>query len=170
MKAQADGVFVVPVNERIARENGQFLINKRKEDLSVNLVLVPTLPRDAWTVGAVQSLLADARGAVGKLLPRYQKPVVWAVTRKLAVAVCSHMQGTRCCCARGRAGRGHAAGQRGIAQPCARDGVLPPFQGRRGIYPGNPAGDTGRGRGVAAVGTAPGRPVARIRPRTIPRG
>lgn len=89
---QVDGVFVVPVVEQIAHEKGQFLINKRKEDLSVNLVLVPLVPRTGWTIGAVRQLLGDARGSVGKLLPWYQKPVIWAVTRKLAVAVCSHMR------------------------------------------------------------------------------
>lgn len=88
----ADGLFLVPVNERLAKDRGHFLINKRSEDLSVNLVLVPTLPREAWTIGAMRHLLADARGSVGKLLPWYQKPMVWAVTRKLAVSVCSRMR------------------------------------------------------------------------------
>lgn len=89
---QADGLFVVPVNDRLAEDSGHFLINKKSEDLSVNLVLVPTLPRDAWTIGAVRHLLQDARGSVGKLLPWYQKPVVWAVTRKLGVSVCSRLR------------------------------------------------------------------------------
>lgn len=88
----ADGLFLVPVNERLAEDRGHFLINKRSEDLSINLVLVPTLPREAWTIGAMRQLLADARGSVGKLLPWYQKPVVWAVTRRLAVSVCSRMR------------------------------------------------------------------------------
>lgn len=89
---QADGLFVVPVNDRLAEESGHFLINKKSEDLSVNLVLVPTLPREAWTIGAMRHLLDDARGSVGKLLPWYQKPVVWAVTRRLAVSVCSRLR------------------------------------------------------------------------------
>ena len=89
---QADGLFVVPVNDRLAEDGGHFLINKKSEDLSVNLVLVPTLPREAWTIGAMRHLLDDARGSVGKLLPWYQKPVVWAVTRKLAVSVCSRLR------------------------------------------------------------------------------
>ena len=89
---RADGLFMVPVNERLAEEHGHFLINRRSEDLSVNLVLVPTLPREAWTIGAVRHLLDDARGAVGKLLPWYQTPMVWAVTRKLGVSVCSRLR------------------------------------------------------------------------------
>lgn len=88
----ADGLFLVPVNDRLAEESGHFLINRRSEDLSVNLVLVPTLPREAWTIGAMRQLLQDARGSVGQLLPWYQKPVVWAVTRKLAVSVCSRLR------------------------------------------------------------------------------
>lgn len=87
-----DGLFLVPVNDRLAEESGHFLINRLSEDLSVNLVLVPTLPREAWTIGAMRQLLQDARGSVGKLLPWYQKPVVWAVTRKLAVSVCSRLR------------------------------------------------------------------------------
>ncbi len=89
---RADGLFMVPVNERLAEDHGHFLINRRSEDLSVNLVLVPTLPREAWTIGAMRHLLEDARGAVGKLLPWYQKPMVWAVTRKLGVSVCSRLR------------------------------------------------------------------------------
>lgn len=92
VKPAASGLFVVPVLDRIAEEQGHFLINKRKDDLSVNLVLVPTIAREAWTLGQVRLLLADARGSLGKLLPWYQKPMVWAVTRKLSVSVCSRMR------------------------------------------------------------------------------
>ncbi|MDB5793412.1 MAG: hypothetical protein JWQ80_3436 [Massilia sp.] len=92
VRPERSGVFVVPVVDRVAIEKGHFLINKRKEDLSVNLVLVPLLAPDGWTIGGVRSLLEDARGAVGRLLPWYQKPVVWAVTRKLSVSVCSRMR------------------------------------------------------------------------------
>lgn len=94
LAARADGVFLVPVIEHIAREGGQFLVNKGEGEVSVNLVLVPTLARDSWTMGAVRALLADARGGLGKHLPWYRKPVLWVVTRKLALAVCSRMRGT----------------------------------------------------------------------------
>jgi hypothetical protein len=92
VRPEPSGVYVVPVVDQVAADKGHFIINKRKEDLSVNLVLVPVLPADGWTVGGVRSLLQDARGSVGKLLPWYQKPVVWAVTRKLSLSVCSHMR------------------------------------------------------------------------------
>ena len=92
VRAERSGVFVVPVNDQVAQEKGHFLINKRKEDLRVNLVLVPLLAPEGWTIGGVRSLLEDARGSVGRLLPWYQKPVVWAVTRKLSVSVCSRMR------------------------------------------------------------------------------
>ena len=91
VRPERSGVYVVPVIDQLAQEKGHFLINKRKEDLSVNLVLVPLTAADGWTIGGVRSLLADARGAVGRLLPWYQKPVVWLVTRKLSVAVCSRL-------------------------------------------------------------------------------
>ena len=89
VRPERSGVFVVPVIDQVAIDKGHFLINKRKEDLSVNLVLVPLLGPDGWTIGGVRSLLEDARGSVGSLLPWYRKPVVWAVTRKLSVSVCS---------------------------------------------------------------------------------
>lgn len=89
---RTDGLFVVPVSDRIAADEGHLLINRRSEDVSVNMVLLPTLARDAWTIGEMRRLLADARSSAGKLLPWYQKPVMWAVTRRLAVAVCSRMR------------------------------------------------------------------------------
>jgi len=92
VRPERSGVFVVPVLDQVALDKGHFLINKRKEDLSVNLVLVPLLAADGWTIGGVRSLLADARGSVGKLLPWYRKPVVWAVTRRLSVSVCSRLR------------------------------------------------------------------------------
>lgn len=92
VRPERSGVFVVPVLHQVATDKGHFLINKPKDDLRVNLVLVPTLAPDGWTIGGVRSLLEDARGAVGRLLPWYQKPVVWAVTRKLSVSVCSRMR------------------------------------------------------------------------------
>ena len=92
VRPEPSGVFVVPVLEQFAIDKGHFLINKHKEDLSINLVLVPLLAPDGWTIGGVRSLLRDARASVGRLLPWYQKPVVWAVTRKLSVSVCSRMR------------------------------------------------------------------------------
>lgn len=44
---RADGLFVVPVSDRIAADEGHLLINRRSEDVSVNMVLLPTLARDA---------------------------------------------------------------------------------------------------------------------------
>lgn len=92
VRPERSGVFVVPVLQQVAIDKGHFLINKRKEDLQVNLVLVPTLAPDGWTIGGVRSLLQDVRGSVGKLLPWHQKPMVWAVTRKLSVSVCSRLR------------------------------------------------------------------------------
>jgi len=89
---QANGLFVVPVSDRIAADEGHLLINRRSEDVSVNMVLLPTLAHDAWTIGEMRRLLADARASAGKLLPWYQKPMMWAVTRRLAVSVCSRMR------------------------------------------------------------------------------
>lgn len=92
VRLEPSGVFVVPVSDQVAAEKGHLLINKRKDHINVNLVLVPVLPPHGWTIGGVRSLLEDARASVGRLLPWYQKPVLWAVTRKLSVSVCSRMR------------------------------------------------------------------------------
>jgi len=89
---QPNGLFLVPVSDRIAADEGHLSINRRSEEVSVNMVLLPTLARDAWTIGAMRRLLDDARGSVGSLLPWYQKPLMWVVTRRLAVSVCSRMR------------------------------------------------------------------------------
>lgn len=83
------GLYIVPVDDRIAQLDGSFAINKDPSDLRANLVLVPTLPFDAWTMGEVRRLLRDVHTAIDPLVPWHHRLLMWASTRKLGVSVCS---------------------------------------------------------------------------------
>lgn len=83
------GLYLVPVDDEIAAQDGSFSINKKPSDLRVNLVFVPTLADDAWTIGAVRSLLKDIPEIIDPLVPWHHRLLTWAMTRKLGVSVCS---------------------------------------------------------------------------------
>ncbi|MEH6436135.1 hypothetical protein [Massilia sp. DD77] len=83
------GLYLVPVEDEIAAQDGSFSINKKPSDLRVNLVLVPTVADDAWTIGAVRSLLEDIPRAIDPLVPWHHRLLTWAMTRKLSLSVCS---------------------------------------------------------------------------------
>lgn len=83
------GLYIVPVEDRIAEHNGSFSINKNPSDLRANLVLIPTLAPDAWTVGEVRRLLRDVHATLDPLVPWHHRVLMWASMRKLGVSVCS---------------------------------------------------------------------------------
>jgi hypothetical protein len=83
------GLYIVPVEDRIAENDGSFSINKNPNDLRANLVLIPTLAPDAWTIGEVQRLLHDVHATIDPLVPWHHRFLMWAFTRKLGVSVCS---------------------------------------------------------------------------------
>jgi len=89
VRAGEHGLYVVPVEDRIARQNGHVSINKNPKDVRANLVLVPTLAPDAWTVGEMQRLLHDVHATMAPLLPWHHRLLSWAFARRLGVAVCS---------------------------------------------------------------------------------
>lgn len=82
------GLFVVPIRDDIAAQDGQFSVNKKPGALIARGILVATMARDAWTVGAIRELVADTRSAVAQLTPWYLKPFGFTAPR-LAVSVCS---------------------------------------------------------------------------------
>jgi hypothetical protein len=84
------GIFIVPVNDEIAANDGRFAINKQKGDLTARIVVLPTMARDAWTIGAVRQSIADARAAIDKFTPWYQKPFAMRVN---TVSVCTRKVG-----------------------------------------------------------------------------
>jgi len=89
VRAGEHGLYIVPVADRIAQQEGSFSINKNPSDLRANLVLIPTLPADAWTVGEVRRLLHDVHATLDPLVPWHHRFLMWAFTRKLGVSVCS---------------------------------------------------------------------------------
>ncbi len=83
------GLYVVPVEDRIAQQDGSVSINKPPKDLRANLVLLPTLAPDAWTIGEVRRLLHDVHATMKPLVPWHHRLLAWAFTRRLGVSVCS---------------------------------------------------------------------------------
>jgi hypothetical protein len=84
------GIFVVPVKDDIAAHDGRFAINKQKGDLTARVVILPAISRDAWTLGMVRKSITDARSAIDKFTPWYQKPFAM---RMNTVSVCTKTAG-----------------------------------------------------------------------------
>ena len=74
IKVSDGGVFVVPLNDDIAAQDGTFLVNKGRGELTANIVLQPAVARDAWNVTRVGQVLRDARRAVRAITPWYKRP------------------------------------------------------------------------------------------------
>jgi len=89
VRAGEHGLYIVPVADRIAAHDGSFSINKNPADLRPNLVLVPTLAPDAWTIGEVRRLLHDVHATLTPLVPWHHRILMWTSLRRLGVSVCS---------------------------------------------------------------------------------
>ena len=74
VKVSEGGVFVVPLNDDIAAQDGAFLVNKGKGELTANIVIQPSVARDAWNVTRIGQVLRDARRAVRAITPWYKRP------------------------------------------------------------------------------------------------
>lgn len=74
IKVAEGGVFVVPLHEDIAAQDGAFLVNKGRGELTANIVIQPAVARDAWNVTRVGQVLQDARRAVRAITPWYKRP------------------------------------------------------------------------------------------------
>ncbi len=86
----AGGIFVVPVNDDIAKQNGSFSVNKKKGDLGARLVLVPSVARKDWTIGLMRQVVAGAQSAAIKITPWYERAFMTKIT---SIAVCSSEAG-----------------------------------------------------------------------------
>lgn len=73
IKVGEGGVFIVPINDEIAAQGGSFLVNKGRGELTANMVIQPSVARDAWTVYRVAQVLHDARLAVHAITPWYKR-------------------------------------------------------------------------------------------------
>ncbi|OBV39655.1 hypothetical protein [Janthinobacterium psychrotolerans] len=73
IKVGEGGVFIVPINDEIAAQDGSFLVNKGRGELTANMVIQPAVARDAWTMARVAQVLHDARLAVHAITPWYKR-------------------------------------------------------------------------------------------------
>ena len=91
IKVSEGGVFVVPLNDDIAAQDGTFLVNKGKGELTANIVIQPSVARDAWNVTRIGQVLHDARRAVRAITPWYKRPFASEVQ---ALAFCAAETGS----------------------------------------------------------------------------
>ena len=84
------GLFVVPINDKVAASGGHYSINRKKGDLNVRVAIMPNVPKDTWTIGLMQQVANDGKAAVNKLLPWYMRAFGIGVD---AVAVCGKNAG-----------------------------------------------------------------------------
>lgn len=84
------GVFVVPINDEIAEQDGSFLVNKGRGELTASMVIQPAVPREAWTMERVAQVLRDARLAVRAITPWYKR---WFSSDVKALAFCAPERG-----------------------------------------------------------------------------
>ena len=85
------GVFVVPINDEIAEQDGMFLVNKGRGELTASMVIQPAVPREAWTVERVAHVLRDARLAVRAITPWYKR---WFSSEVKSLAFCAPERGS----------------------------------------------------------------------------
>jgi len=85
------GVFVVPINDEIAAQDGSFLVNKGRGELTASMVIQPSVPRDAWTMERVGHVLRDARLAVRAITPWYKR---WFSSDVKSLAFCAPERGS----------------------------------------------------------------------------
>lgn len=90
VKVNDGGLFVVPIDHKVAANNGHYSINRKKGELSVRVAILPNVERDAWTIGLMQQVVQDGKAAIKKLLPWYMRAFGIGVD---AVAVCGPTAG-----------------------------------------------------------------------------
>ena len=91
IKVSEGGVFVVPLNDDIAAQDGSFMVNKGKGELTANIVIQPSVARDAWNVTRIGQVLHDAKRAVRAITPWYKRPFANDVQ---ALAFCAAERGS----------------------------------------------------------------------------
>jgi hypothetical protein len=83
-------LFVVPVNDDIARQDGNYSINKPKGAYKFIVVILPAVARGDWTMGTVREAIVDGQSAVSEIFPWYAKPFMGTVR---TVSVCTREAG-----------------------------------------------------------------------------
>lgn len=83
-------IFIVPVNDRIAQENGSYSVNKKKGDISVRPVFLPVVGKTEWTIGLMRQVVASANNSIGVVVPWYMRPFMGQID---SVAICTKEAG-----------------------------------------------------------------------------
>jgi hypothetical protein len=65
------GFLSVPVSETYLADNAVFLTNQKKGSLTVEMHLVPVLPKNSLTYGDINASIATGRRALAEILPWY---------------------------------------------------------------------------------------------------
>ncbi|WP_300753358.1 hypothetical protein [Janthinobacterium sp.] len=91
VKVSPGGVFVVPLNADVAAQDGIFLVNKERGELTASMVIQPAVERDAWNVARIAQVLHDAKRAVQAITPWYKRPFAKEVQ---SLAFCAAEQGS----------------------------------------------------------------------------
>ena len=86
IKINEGNIFVVPIDDQIAAEKGNYSVNKKKGDLSARIIILPGVPAKEWTIGLMKQVIVEANVAIKKTAPWYFLPFVTSVK---SVAVCS---------------------------------------------------------------------------------
>ena len=86
IKMREGSIFMVPVDDQIAAEKGNYSVNKKKGDLSAAIVILPGVPENEWTIGLMKQVIGEANVAIKKTTPWYLMPLIVSVK---SVAVCS---------------------------------------------------------------------------------
>lgn len=84
------GIIVVPVEERIAAEKGDFVLNRRKGTTQASVLLLPMVADDAWTVGLMRQVVADGQKAIKEAVPWFLRPFAPGVH---SVSICGRTAG-----------------------------------------------------------------------------
>ncbi|MBB5366742.1 MULTISPECIES: hypothetical protein [unclassified Janthinobacterium] len=91
VKVSPGGVFVVPLNADVAAQDGIFLVNKERGELTASMVIQPAVERDAWNIARIAQVLHDAKRAVRAITPWYKRPFAKEVQ---SLAFCATEQGS----------------------------------------------------------------------------
>ena len=73
-------LFIVPVDDEIATEKGQFSVNKQKGEIQGIGNWIPNVPKNDWTIGLTKQVIDESNTAIKKVMPWYSIPFLYSNT------------------------------------------------------------------------------------------
>ena len=83
-------LFIVPVDDEIATEKGQFSVNKQKGEIQGIGNWIPNVPKNDWTIGLTKQVIDESNTAIKKVMPWYSIPFLPKIK---SIAVCTKQAG-----------------------------------------------------------------------------